>query len=162
MAVASCANCAYVDAHLAQESNMSKPIARKSDPLPEPPEQEYGGFSEAVASAIAPLPAVSIDSLKERGFSNDEIYAIVAPRRTLARRKEHGEKLTLPESDRVRRLEHIADMADRVFASHEKAQRWLRKESRVLRARPFDLLQSVSGARVVEQELHAIDYGMFA
>jgi uncharacterized protein (DUF2384 family) len=53
-------------------------------------------------------------------------------------------------------------MADRVFANHEKAQRWLRKVSRVLNFRPIDLLQSESGAREVEQELHAIDYGLFA
>jgi putative toxin-antitoxin system antitoxin component (TIGR02293 family) len=157
-----CAICAYVYEHLAQERNMATPIFPKSDLLPESPEQDYGGFAEGLARAIAPLPSASVDSLKARGFTNDEIYAIVAPRRTLARRKERGEELTQPESDRVRRLEHIADMADRVFASHEKAQRWLRKESRVLRARPIDLLQSESGARVVEQELHAIDYGMFA
>ena len=53
-------------------------------------------------------------------------------------------------------------MADRVFADHEKAQRWLRKESRVLEASPIDLLRSETGARIVEEELHRIDYGIFA
>jgi putative toxin-antitoxin system antitoxin component (TIGR02293 family) len=105
----------------------------------------------------------SIESLRERGFTSDEIHAIVGPRRTLARRKEQSERLTLVESDRVLRLEHISDMADRVFGNHEKAQRWLRKESRALeKARPIDLLRSETGAHIVEQELHRIDYGMFA
>lgn len=109
------------------------------------------------------VSAGKIDSLSKLGFSNDEVYKIVAPRRTLARRKQNNETLTLAESDRVLRLERISTMADRVFADHEKAQRWLRKESRALDgARPIDLLQSETGAHIVEQELHRIDYGMFA
>jgi uncharacterized protein (DUF2384 family) len=49
------------------------------------------------------------------------------------------------------------------LASPEKAQRWLRKENRALdRARPIDLLMSETGAHMVEQELHRIDFGMLA
>lgn len=104
-----------------------------------------------------------MDKLSKLGFSNDELHKIVAPRRTLARRRENNQSLTLSESDRVLRLERISEMADRVFANHEKAQRWLRKESIALDgARPIDLLQSETGAHIVEQELHRIDYGMFA
>ena len=109
------------------------------------------------------VSAGKIDSLSKLGFSNDEVYKIVAPRRTLARRRQNNETLTLAESDRVLRLERISAMADRVFADHEKAQRWLRKESRALDgARPIDLLQSETGAHIVEQELYRIDHGMFA
>lgn len=105
----------------------------------------------------------SIDGLRERGFSSEEIHAIVGPRRTLSRRKELAENLTLAESDRVMRLERISEMADRIFGSHDKAHRWLRKQSRALEgARPIDLLRSETGAHIVEQELHRIDYGMFA
>lgn len=104
----------------------------------------------------------SIDNLKALGFTNDEIYRIVAPRRTLARRKELNQRLTTSESDRVLRLERISAMADRVFANHEKAQRWLRKRSRVLNEAPIELLQSETGATLVEEELHRIDYGMFS
>jgi putative toxin-antitoxin system antitoxin component (TIGR02293 family) len=110
-----------------------------------------------------PLPYDSVDELKERGFTNDELYAIVAPRRTLARRKERGEELTATESDKVLRLQRISDMADRVFGNHEKAQRWLRSEIIALDgARPIDLLASETGANVVFEELIRIDYGMFA
>jgi putative toxin-antitoxin system antitoxin component (TIGR02293 family) len=110
-----------------------------------------------------PLPYTSIDSLKERGFTNDELYAIIAPRRTLARRKENNEYLTVAESDRVLRLERIAEHADRVFGNHEKAQRWLRSEIIALDgAKPIDLLASETGANVVFEELVRIDYGMFA
>jgi len=71
--------------------------------------------------------------------------------------------LSPTESDRALRLERIADLADRVFGNPEKAQRWLRKASRALDGvRPIELLQSETGASVVEDELHRIDYGMFA
>ncbi|UVK37522.1 DUF2384 domain-containing protein [Mesorhizobium sp. AR10] len=103
-----------------------------------------------------------VEELRHRGFSNDEIYKIVGSRRTLARRKERSEKLTVSESDRVLRLERISTMADRVFGDHEKAQRWLRKRSRVLNEAPIKLLQSETGASLVEEELNRIDYGIFA
>lgn len=103
-----------------------------------------------------------IEDLRRTGFTLEEIYRIVGPRRTLARRKEQDEKLSAVESDRALRLERIAQMADRVFGDHDKAQRWLRKPSRVLEDAPINLLQSETGAFLVEQELHRIDYGVFA
>ena len=108
------------------------------------------------------LALESIERLKERGFTNDEVHRIVAPRRTLARRKVLQQELTASESDRVLRLERISTMADRVFADHDKAQRWLRKRSRVLNQIPIELLQSETGATLVEEELHRIDYGIFS
>jgi putative toxin-antitoxin system antitoxin component (TIGR02293 family) len=104
-----------------------------------------------------------IEELRNMGFSSDELYRIVAPRRTLARRKEHGEPLSPTESDRVLRLERVSEHADRVFGSHEKAQRWLRSEIIALDgARPIDLLETETGAHLVLEELVRIDYGMFA
>lgn len=122
----------------------------------------HGGMREDAPGRFH-LPAASIDRLKARGFSNEEIYSIVAPRRTLARRKELQQELTVAESDRVLRLERTAEHANRVFGDPEKAQRWLRKKSRALEdVRPIDLLASETGAHIVEQELHRINYGMFA
>ncbi|PTE12531.1 type II RES/Xre toxin-antitoxin system antitoxin [Mesorhizobium helmanticense] len=125
---------------------------------------DHGAFRETgVATGRFHLAPNSIDKLKARGFTNEELYKIVAPRRTLARRRDLKQELTASESDRVLRLERISEMADRVFANPEKARRWLRKESRALEgARPIDLLQTETGAFLVEQELHRIDYGMFA
>jgi putative toxin-antitoxin system antitoxin component (TIGR02293 family) len=109
------------------------------------------------------FPSNRVEKLKERGFSNDELYKIVAPRRTLARRKELRQDLTVAESGRVMRLERISDLADRVFANHEKAQHWLRSEIIALDgARPIDLLATEIGAYEIEQELIRIDYGMLA
>jgi putative toxin-antitoxin system antitoxin component (TIGR02293 family) len=109
------------------------------------------------------VPTDKIDHLRSLGFSSEELYRIVAPRRTLARRKEHAEPLSPAESDRALRLERIAEQADRVFGNHEKAQRWLRSEIIALDgARPIDLLETETGAHVVFEELIRIDHGMFA
>ena len=102
-------------------------------------ETHAGGFREieALSGYRFPLQHDSIEALKARGFASEEIYSIVAPRRTLARRKEQNENLSIAESDRVVRLNRISDMADRVFGDHEKALRWLRKKSRVLNEAPM-------------------------
>lgn len=115
------------------------------------------------ASTILPrFDARSVEQLKDRGFSMDEIYRFVAPRRTLARRIEKNEQLTLGETDAVQRILRIGELADRVFEEREKAQRWLRKPSRALNnIVPLDLLVSETGARLVEDELIRIEYGIY-
>lgn len=104
----------------------------------------------------------SVERLKERGFSMDEIYRFVAPRRTLARRVEKGEPLTLAENDSAQRILRISELADKVFGEHEKAQRWLRKANRSLNGVvPIDLLESETGARLVEEAILRIDHGIY-
>ncbi|MBO6727452.1 MAG: DUF2384 domain-containing protein [Rhizobiaceae bacterium] len=103
-----------------------------------------------------------LDELRDWGFSNDEIFQIVGPRRSLDRRKSQGGVLSPLESDRAFRLERIAEHADRVFGDREKARRWLRSPNRALHsARPMDLLESETGAHQVHEVLHQIDFGMF-
>ena len=101
-----------------------------------------------------------INGLLDLGFSKADIYRIVAPQRTLGRRKK---KLSLEESDKVQRRERIVELSTRVFGSQDKANGWLRKANRALQgAIPIDLLVSETGARKVEMQLHAIDFGMYA
>jgi putative toxin-antitoxin system antitoxin component (TIGR02293 family) len=116
----------------------------------------------AGGGTVERFDARSIDKLRDYGFSNDELYRFVAPRRTLARRLEKKEPLTVRENDNAQRIIHISEMADRIFGQREKAQRWLRKPSRALNGVvPLDLLESETGARLVEEELHRIEYGIF-
>lgn len=104
-----------------------------------------------------------VEQLRALGFSDDELYALIAPRRTLDRRRAKGEMLSPVESDRVQRVERIWAHGVRVFSDPEKFARWLRKESRALdHVRPIDLLASETGAKLVEEELHRIDFGIFA
>lgn len=104
----------------------------------------------------------SIDRLKAYGFSMDEIYRFVAPRRTLARRAARQESLTVSESDGLARVLHVCEMAERIFDSWRNADGWLREPCQALNGvLPIDLLQSETGARLVEEELHRIEHGIF-
>jgi len=97
------------------------------------------------------------------GYSEDEIFALVVPKRTLARRRAANEPLTVEETDKALRLERIATHAERVFGDPDKAYRWLRKPKRALAGEtPVAFLASEHGARTVEEMLFRIEYGMFA
>ena len=86
-----------------------------------------------------PAPSASsrprLGELSRHGYSEDEIFALVVPKRTLARRKAANEPLTVEETDKALRLERIAVQAERVFGDAGKAHRWLRKAKRELQGR---------------------------
>ena len=114
------------------------------------------------AAAIRATPA-ALRSLEERGYSQDEIFALVVPRRTFARRVKRREPLTVEETDRAIRLARVAELAERTFADKGKAHRWLRKSKRTLgQATPLTYLASEAGARLIEDMLYRIDSGFFA
>jgi len=105
----------------------------------------------------------TLTTLALHGYSEDEIFALVVPKRTLARRKAANEPLTVEETDKALRLERIAVQAERVFGENEKARRWLRKAKRELHGEtPLAYLASESGARVVEDMLFRIEHGIYA
>jgi putative toxin-antitoxin system antitoxin component (TIGR02293 family) len=105
----------------------------------------------------------ALTALARHGYSEDEIFALVVPKRTLARRKAANEPLTIEETDKALRLDRIAEQAERVFGEPEKAQRWLRKPKRELKGEtPLGYLASEAGARVVEEMLFRIEHGIFA
>ena len=115
---------------------------------------------------LSPAVRVSPDelgNLTRHGYSEAEIFALVVPKRTLARRRADNELLTVEETDKALRLKRIAVQAERVFGDPAKAHRWLRKPKRALNGEtPVAFLASEAGARVVEQMLNRIDHGMFA
>jgi putative toxin-antitoxin system antitoxin component (TIGR02293 family) len=96
-----------------------------------------------------------------RRFSDEELHAVVIPKRTLARRARAGEALTPEETDRALRLARIAIEADRVFGGGDKASRWLRKPNRALGDQPpLALLETETGTRIVDELLIRIEHGM--
>lgn len=105
----------------------------------------------------------ALHTLSRHGFSDDEIFALVVPKRTLARRKAANERLTVEETDKALRLGRIAEQAEGVFGAADKAHRWLREPKRALQGKtPVAYLATEAGARVVEEMLVRIEYGMFA
>lgn len=96
-------------------------------------------------------------------YSDDEIHALVVPKRTLARRLSEGEPLTVEETDKAVRLARVDRLAANVFSEPAKAHRWLRKPKRALGGEtPLAYLATEAGARVVEEMLHRIDHGILS
>lgn len=97
------------------------------------------------------------------GYSEGELFTLVIPKRTLARRHAGHEPLTVEETDKALRLRRIAVLAEKVFGEPAKAYRWLRKPKRALNGEtPVAFLASEEGARLVEEMLYRIDHGMAA
>jgi putative toxin-antitoxin system antitoxin component (TIGR02293 family) len=125
-------------------------------------------ISQISEDALPNVPAVratpsALTKLTKRGFSLDELYALVVPKRTFARRQARRELLSIEETDRALRLERIAALASEVFGDTDKAQRWLRKPKQQLDGEtPLAFLASEAGARSVEQMLYRIEHGILA
>jgi putative toxin-antitoxin system antitoxin component (TIGR02293 family) len=104
-----------------------------------------------------------IAELAHHGYSEDELSQLVVPKRTLARRRANDELLTVEETDKALRLKRIATFGEKVFGDPAKAQRWLRKPKRSLGGEtPLAYLASETGARIVEEMLGHIEYGIYA
>ena len=127
---------------------------------------DFIGFAEAAiafGATSARVKPAALSDLARHGYSDEEIFTLVVPKRTLARRRAADEPLTVEETDKALRLARIAVQAERVFGEPEKAHRWLRKAKRDLKGgTPLAYLASEAGARVVEEMLHRIEHGMFA
>ena len=123
------------------------------------PDRAANGFVSAPSRA----EPEALADLFHHGYSEDDIFTLVVPKRTLARRKAAHEPLTIEETDKALRLARIAVQAERVFGQADKAQRWLRKPKRELKGEtPLAYLASEAGARVVEEMLFRIEHGIFA
>jgi putative toxin-antitoxin system antitoxin component (TIGR02293 family) len=107
--------------------------------------------------------ATMADFVAASGLEFRDIYDIVIPARTLKHRKARREPLTADESDKLARLIRIYDHAVRVLGDRDKALHWLHKPLRRFAARtPLVMLRTEFGARMVEEALGQMDYGMFA
>jgi len=112
----------------------------------------------------AGLPARTAQTLCRRaGLTEAEANQLIAPRRTLSRRKERGQPLSRDEADRVVRVARLFAHAQQVFSSNPiYAGEWLRAPKFALGGRaPMRALMTESGARAVEEILIRIDHGMF-
>ena len=109
------------------------------------------------------LPSHAVDALRRSGLTDEEIYSLVIPRRTLTHRRARREALSREESDRVVRIARVLALCENVFGDPERGWRWLRAAKRQFQGRaPLQLLATEAGARLVEELLYRIDEGMAA
>jgi putative toxin-antitoxin system antitoxin component (TIGR02293 family) len=104
-----------------------------------------------------------VQRLRTLGLTDEEIYQGVLPRRTLTHRMARREPLNREESDRVVRIARIVAFGERIFGERERFWRWFRAPKRQFDGRsPLAMLATEAGARLVEEDLGAIDHGFVA
>ena len=83
--------------------------------------------------------------------------------RTFQRSKANpAGRLSAEQSGRIWSFAHILALAIEVFGTRDSAERWLEQPAMGLdRQRPIDLLATVAGARIVEDFLGRLAYGVY-
>jgi putative toxin-antitoxin system antitoxin component (TIGR02293 family) len=111
------------------------------------------------------LPSASVSTLASRlDLGNNVLSAKLGiPQRTLTRRLSQRSPLTPAESDRTVRMARVVAAAVELIGSHDSAIQWLQTPNRALGGdSPLDLLDTDTGARMVEDVLGRIAYGVFS
>jgi putative toxin-antitoxin system antitoxin component (TIGR02293 family) len=116
---------------------------------------------QAVESGV-PVATMS-EFVSASGVPLKDLYDIVIPARTLKHRRARREPLSRDESDKLARVVRVFDHAVRVFDHIERARTWLEEPKRRFDGRtPIEMLRTETGARMVDEFLGQIEYGMFA
>jgi len=81
--------------------------------------------------------------------------------RTLQRKRDSHERLSISEGDRLFRMARIFALAVAVLENEETARQWLHRAQRGLGGRtPIQVIQTEAGAQEVEDLLEKIEYGV--
>lgn len=111
------------------------------------------------------IPVDSVTALAQHlHLGHSAISQILGiPQRTLTRRLSQGSLLTSAESDRTVRMARLYAHAAEMLGDREKAVDWLSTANRALGGeKPLDLLDTDTGARMVEDVLGRIAYGVYS
>jgi putative toxin-antitoxin system antitoxin component (TIGR02293 family) len=111
------------------------------------------------------LPSASVSTLASRlDLGNNVLSAKLGiPLRTLTRRISQRSPLTPAESDRTVRMARVVAVAVAMIGNPGIAIQWLQTPNRALGGEaPLDLLDTDTGARLVEDVLGRIAYGVYS
>jgi putative toxin-antitoxin system antitoxin component (TIGR02293 family) len=111
------------------------------------------------------LPAGAVAALAERLHVGSTVLSgkLGIPVRTLTRRVSQASVLTPSESDRTVRVARVYAGAVEMIGDRDKATEWLNTPNRALGGeRPLDQLDTDTGARMVEDILGRIAYGVYS
>ena len=111
------------------------------------------------------LPAGSVTALAEKLHVGSTLLSrkLRIPLRTLTRRLSQASVLTPAESDRTVRMARIYANAIEMIGDEEKAIEWLSTPNRALGGeKPIDQLDTDTSARMVEDILGRIAYGVYS
>ncbi len=111
------------------------------------------------------LPVAAITALAQKlHLGNADLsHKLGIPQRTLTRRMSQEKPLTPAESDRTVRMARVYANAVEMIGDPETANEWLRTPNRALGGeKPLDQLDTDMGARMVEDVLGRIAYGVYS
>jgi len=115
---------------------------------------------EAIASGF---PSTVLNFLRDAGWPAHTLEKVVAPKRTLMRRKAGRQRLTPGESDAAWRLAATLASATKVLNGRSAALAWLMRPKPSLSGRtPVELLKSGVGTAYVQSLLNRLDWGDIA
>lgn len=116
---------------------------------------EHGIPAAAVQTLVA-----NVSSMSSKGFMEK---ALGMSLRTFQRTKHDKDRLLSPEqSGRTWRFVEILARATQVMGSQKEAEAWLNKPALGLDgARPIDLMTTPAGAKLVDEHLMRLDYGVY-
>ena len=118
-------------------------------------------YSVMEAPAAAFAPAAVAAPAHERTV---ELLGGRAGLRTLQRRRaEPGKRLSVEQSGQLWIFAEVLARAETVFGSRNEAEAWLERPAIGLdQRRPIELLATRIGARMVEDHLGRLEYGVYA
>src|SRR4051794_30338923 len=111
------------------------------------------------------LPAGAVAALAMKLHLGSTVLSrkLGIPQRTLTRRLSQASQLTPAESDRTVRMARVYANAVAMIGDEEKATEWLGTPNRAFGGeRPLDRLDTDTGARMVEDILGRIAYGVYS
>jgi putative toxin-antitoxin system antitoxin component (TIGR02293 family) len=115
---------------------------------------------EAIESGV---PVDTMTTFAAAGIPLKDLYEVVIPARTLKHRRTRREPLSIDESDKLARLARVFDHALKVFDDGDRARLWLNRPKKRFEGRtPLSMLRTEVGARLVDEMLGQIEFGMFA
>jgi hypothetical protein len=104
------------------------------------------------------LPSSVLTHFKDGGLRLEEVNHVIG----FGGEIDKEISLTRDQTEKFSRLAHIISLAERVFEEREKAFMWLRMPNRSLGGkRPIDQVSAEVGARLVEESLLQIEYGVY-
>lgn len=112
----------------------------------------------------AGLPIYELDDLLAKlAVPMEKLGPMLGISKATLHRRRLGERLGVPESDRVVRFARLMGKAVGVFESEEQARQWLNSPQFGLGgAVPLEYAETEVGAREVESLLGRIDYGVYS
>jgi putative toxin-antitoxin system antitoxin component (TIGR02293 family) len=119
-------------------------------------------LASAASRVGAGLPSETLGVVQDQlDLTKQRLAHVLGMSESTVERRKPGTTLSAGESERVYRIGRLTDLAERALGGSEEARAWMKEPNYALGDQiPLDLARTEPGARLVEQSLVAIEYGL--